>query len=289
MSRISNVLLRTFFELAQLKSYTACSKKLNLSQPAISNRIKRLEEAVRFPLFIERNPYLGLTEEARELYKITQRVLEELGKIESLVDSANCARSRIGVLPAIEFFFGSEMIWKLDIPGTGPKVEIVTDCEENLLRKVSLGQLEVAVVCSRIGKPEHSIFSKSCTLKWICGLQFDEASILNDAEVPVVIWRGNISCGPSADEILKSGNRAHRIVFETSSLASYFDAIRRGYGVGFTLASVLRTSNNPYSVKVLDKHLPELGRIDFHVVCNPHSGAGVRKLADQLASVFYEA
>ena len=288
MSRVSIDLLRTFYELAQLKSYTACSKKLNLSQPAISNRIKRLEEAVRFPLFIERNPYLGLTEEALQLYEITRRVVEELGKIESLVDSATCARSRIGVLPAIEFFFGSEMIWKLDTPSTGPKLEIVTDCEENLLRKVSLGQIDVAVVCSRIGKVENSIFSKSCTLKWIGGLQFDEASLLNDEEVPVVIWRGNIGRGPSANEILKSGNRAHRIVFETSSLASYFDAIRRGFGVGFTAASFLRASSNPYTVKVLDKHLPELGRINFHVVCNPHSRAGVRKLADQLASVFYE-
>ncbi|OED49596.1 hypothetical protein AB838_05920 [Rhodobacteraceae bacterium (ex Bugula neritina AB1)] len=289
MSQVSIDLLRTFFELAQLKSYTACSKKLNLSQPAISNRIKRLEDAVQFPLFIDRNPHLGLTDEAQQLYEITQRIVDELGKIDSLVEGGTFARSRIGVLPAIEFFFGPEMIWKLDTPGTGPKLEIVTDSEDNLLRKVALGQIEIAVVCSRLGEPEHSIFSKHCKLSWICGPQFDESTLADNAEVPVVIWRGNVSRGPSADEILESSNRAHRVVFETSSLTSYFDAIRRGYGVGFTVDSFLRTNRNPYSVKVLESHLPELGQIDFHVVCNPHSPAGVRKLASQLASVFEEA
>ncbi|UWQ35670.1 LysR family transcriptional regulator (plasmid) [Leisingera sp. M527] len=289
MSQVSIDLLRTFFELAQLKSYTACSKKLNLSQPAISNRIKRLEDTVQFSLFIERNPHRGMTEQAQQLYQITQRIVGELEKIEGLIGNTSCARFRIGVLPAVEFFFGPEMIWKLDTPGTGPKLEIVTDSEDNLVKKVSLGQIEVAVVCSREGKPPNSVFSKRCTLNWICGLQFDENTLANDAEVPVVIWRGNVSRGPSADEILQRSNRAHQVVFETSSLTSYFDAIRRGYGVGFTVDSFLRANRNPYSVKMLDKHLPELGRIDFHVVCDPNSPACVRKLAKQLASVFEEA
>ncbi|WP_424978841.1 LysR family transcriptional regulator [Leisingera sp. S232] len=286
MSQVSLDLLRTFYELAQLKSCTACSKKLNLSQPAISNRIKRLEEAVQFTLFIDRNPHQGMTEQARQLYGITQRIVEELGKIENLVDSETYSRSRIGVLPAIEFFFGPEMIWKLDTPGSRQKLEVITDNEDNLLKKVELGQIEVGVVCSRLGAPQNSVFSKRCKLRWIGGLQFDKTTLAGDAEVPLVIWRGNVSRGPSADEILRSCNRRYRIVFETSSLTSYFDAIRRGYGVGFTVEKFLRADRNPYSVKLLDEHLPDLGNIDFHVVCNPDSASYVRKLAQQLASVF---
>ncbi|MFS4581506.1 LysR family transcriptional regulator [Phaeobacter sp. C3_T13_0] len=286
MGHINVDLLRTFYELAQLKSYTACSKKMNMSQPAISNRMKRLEELVRFPLFIDRNPHKGLTEQAQILFSITQRIMTEFDQIGRMIDTESTRKTRIGVLPAIEFFFGPELLWKLDAPGQVSKFEMLADSEEKLLSEMAAGRLEIAVVCTRIGVQPNSMFVKKCALNWIAGHGFDTNALAPEADVPVVIWNGSVSRGPSAVEILDRNNRKHRVVFETSAISSYFEAIQLGYGVGFTVDAFLSSNRNPYSVKVVDDLLPDLGAIELHVLRSPTAPPASRKLSQRLASVF---
>ncbi|WP_420549934.1 DNA-binding transcriptional regulator DsdC [Curvivirga sp.] len=62
--------LHCFTTAARLLSFTKTAEELNLTQSAISHRIKKLEEQVGFKLFLRFNRRLQLTDDGQQLLKI---------------------------------------------------------------------------------------------------------------------------------------------------------------------------------------------------------------------------
>ena len=61
--------LTTFIYVAKLKNYTRAAEMINLTQPAISQHMKQLEEYYKVKLINKKGRQISLTEEGEILFK----------------------------------------------------------------------------------------------------------------------------------------------------------------------------------------------------------------------------
>ncbi len=66
--------INTFLTVVREKSFSKASKKLGISQPAVTQQIKLLEDFVQAKIVDRKKNGIGLTREGKEFYKITQRL-----------------------------------------------------------------------------------------------------------------------------------------------------------------------------------------------------------------------
>lgn len=87
--RIDWNLLRTFRVIAQELSISRAAAKLHLSQPAVSQALKRLEEQVDTPLVERHGPRFTLTQAGIETLRIAGDVQGSLGQLEAALEDAS--------------------------------------------------------------------------------------------------------------------------------------------------------------------------------------------------------
>src|SRR5690242_17658064 len=73
--------LRAFVAVAQTGSFTRAASKLNLSQPALTVQIRRLEETVGARLFDRNSRTVALTSVGRELLPVLQKSLADMQRV----------------------------------------------------------------------------------------------------------------------------------------------------------------------------------------------------------------
>src|SRR3990167_1484343 len=74
---VSNAQLRAFHAVAQQGSFTRAAERLFLSQPAVSDQVRKLEEQFGVLLFHRTKRSVRLTELGEQLLGITQRLRSE--------------------------------------------------------------------------------------------------------------------------------------------------------------------------------------------------------------------
>lgn len=77
--------INTFLTVVREKSFSKASKKLGISQPAVTQQIKLLESYIKMPIVDRKKNGIGLTKEGKELYKIAQKLERFLNNIEKEV------------------------------------------------------------------------------------------------------------------------------------------------------------------------------------------------------------
>jgi DNA-binding transcriptional LysR family regulator len=78
--------LRIFCCVAKHKSFTKAARILSISQPAVTNQVKALQESLNLRLFRKKRGEVALTEEGSILYEHSQRLFELEREIEDVVD-----------------------------------------------------------------------------------------------------------------------------------------------------------------------------------------------------------
>ncbi len=73
--------LQTFLAVAELGSFSQAAQKLNLSQPSISNRVRRLEEKLLVRLLDRTTRRVELTAQGRRLFREARAVLSGLHEL----------------------------------------------------------------------------------------------------------------------------------------------------------------------------------------------------------------
>jgi DNA-binding transcriptional LysR family regulator len=90
--------LQTFLAIADANSFTRVAAQLNLSQPSISNRIRRLEEKLGVQLFERTSRRVEMTSDGRRLYDQTAVTLHTLKRVlQEFHGDATARRRRVDV------------------------------------------------------------------------------------------------------------------------------------------------------------------------------------------------
>lgn len=143
--------LRLFHSLGKHLSYTRAAEEMNLSQPAMSIQIKRLEESVGMPLIEKIGRGLFLTEAGRGLFETTQDVF---GRLEAFNDELLGMEKRVqgpiklAAITTAKFFMPHLLgAFLRDYPDVEPSLAITNQAkvilrlEENLDDLVIMGRM----------------------------------------------------------------------------------------------------------------------------------------------------
>ena len=108
MRRISLTNLETLCWIARLGSFTAAAQRLNATQPAISGRVRELEQSLRVSLFQKRGRKMELTIQGRELVEQAQPLLSRIEELITSLDNpaaiSGIVRIGVGEMVSVSWF-----------------------------------------------------------------------------------------------------------------------------------------------------------------------------------------
>jgi LysR family hydrogen peroxide-inducible transcriptional activator len=139
--------LAQFVVLARVKNFTRAALELNLSQPALSRAIGKLEERIGLPLFERKPRALVLTVEGEVLRERARRILDLVDDAFLEVSVASrLGRVRLGAIPTIAPFFLPQLLADYGRDHPRSRVVVQEDTTGELVRRCVEGDLDVAIV-----------------------------------------------------------------------------------------------------------------------------------------------
>lgn len=141
--------VRVFLEVARHLSFTEAADALNLTQPAVSAKIKSLESELGAPLFYRLGRKIQLTEvgqflleEGVKLIQIENQLLQKIQEIKK----GKSGNLRIGATGAIASGWLPEVIFTYRKAYTGIQTQcLVFDRPEDLYRAISSNQIDLGL------------------------------------------------------------------------------------------------------------------------------------------------
>jgi DNA-binding transcriptional LysR family regulator len=100
--------LRYFVEVVRRGGFTRASDSLHVTQPAISNMVKALEEEIGFPLLVRERRRVSLTDAGRIVFERAEGLLDSVRRMEEEVAELSTLRRgrvRIGLPPMVGMAF----------------------------------------------------------------------------------------------------------------------------------------------------------------------------------------
>ena len=174
-------LLRVFFYVAKTEKISKAAEVLNVSQPAISQHIKTLEEQAGFKLFTRSKKGVKLTNEAQEIFSYCKSIFAQVESINHTlqnITSLDTGTLRIGASDTICKYY---LIDKLkDFEQLYPNIRYrVTNCTTSeSLSLLKNNDVDIAFVHSPV-KNDFFTFHDCLTLEdfFVCSYDFDCSKI----------------------------------------------------------------------------------------------------------------
>ncbi|HAT72504.1 MAG TPA: hypothetical protein DCS63_06790 [Elusimicrobia bacterium] len=140
--------LKAFFAVAQTLNYTEASRRLHVTQSAVSHAVAKLGQSVKDRLFRRAGNKLALTEAGRVLYKACETVFYELEKAEEQIAAGkgkNIGTIRLGA--TVEF--GTTLLVKYlkRFINQNPRVHIDFQFCHELLQPLLRDELDIVIDC----------------------------------------------------------------------------------------------------------------------------------------------
>ena len=139
--------LRYFMQVAKRGNFTRAAEDLNISQPALSRSILKLEEELGQPVFERKTRSISLTDAGMLLQGRAQQVLSILEDTKAeITDDGESGRIRVGAIPTIAPYFLPEILGKFSAAYPRATVIIEENTTDPLLKGCSQGDIDLAVV-----------------------------------------------------------------------------------------------------------------------------------------------
>jgi DNA-binding transcriptional LysR family regulator len=140
--------LETFLWVTRVGNFGAAAEHLNTTQPAISRRIKQLEDSLGVKLFQGNTRNMRLTSKGRDLIDyaaeavaLMNRIREEVGQQERITGLL-----RIGATDIIAHAWLPEMVSEIQSTYPNLGIEVDVDLTTNLRTSLDRGELDIAIL-----------------------------------------------------------------------------------------------------------------------------------------------
>jgi DNA-binding transcriptional LysR family regulator len=270
-------LVRTFVAVADKASMTAAANTLHLTQGAVSQQVKRLEEMLGCSLFQRDRRGLRLTSPGERLFSQARKLLALHDEIwAEMTTAAVEGQVRLGVPPDL---IGSRLTPVLKAYADAfPKVELSLVCAPSpeLVEALAMGRVDLAVVEEPTGPSAGECLSIE-RLVWI-GAKAGTAHLKRP--LPVSLVADICAFRPAVLAALTGHGTGWRTVFENGSMEAALATVRADLAVSAWLASTV-----PPDLDILPSSfgLPELlaFAINLHLP-RRHAGAAATEMAQYI-------
>ena len=149
--------LRNFLETSYANKLTLAAQKLEISQPALSGSIKRLEELHGYQLFYRSKQGIQLTPNGRFFQ---ERVKNALGVLESLEEAGPSknifegSAITIGCHPVVAQYSLPRALTHLKEAAPDYKINLVHDLSRKILNEIQFGRIDIGILINPIKVPD---------------------------------------------------------------------------------------------------------------------------------------
>lgn len=233
---------KVFYEVARLNSITLAAEALSISQPAVSQSVKQLEESLDTKLFIRKSKGVNLTKEGEVLYSYVSKGYEQiiLGEKKMLqMKNMECGEIKIGasdmtlqffLLPFLEIFHEKYPSIKVGVTNA-PTPETLANLEE--------GKIDFGIVSTPFKRKEalEVIPVREIEDVFVAGRRFIpyKNKMLDFAqleEMPLIFLEKNTSSRSYMDQFLTQNQVSINPEFELATSEMIVQFALRSLGVG---------------------------------------------------------
>ncbi|MBC7589477.1 MAG: LysR family transcriptional regulator [Salinibacterium sp.] len=259
------VLLRTFVAVAETLSFTQAGGRLGLSQPTVSQHIRKLEQAAGRNLVNRDTRLVSLTDNGDAMLGFARTILAAQDQASHyFTGSAMRGRLRFGSADdlALTQLPGILRDFRQLYPAIN--LELTVNQSPALLRRLHAGQLDLVFIKQDPGTADGRLVRRD-RMVWV-----GHRSVTIDPAqpVPVIAYQAPSISRSYALNSLQSIGRTWRITCNVREVNGVLAAVRAGIGVAVFPQSLIP----PDLAQVSAAHgLPALGDIDFALLDNPGS------------------
>lgn len=139
--------LQYLIAVADLHSFNKAADKCHVSQPALSNQIRKLEETLGITLFERNNKRVMVTESGEQVIAVARRILAEVETMHEIAHSAQdplAGRFRLGAFPTLSAYLFPGLVPAIirDMPAL--KLVLIEEKTHVLIDQLKRGQLDAA-------------------------------------------------------------------------------------------------------------------------------------------------
>ena len=235
MTRINIEQLKTFLAVIRLGGVRRASSALNLTQPAVTARIKNLEETLACELFDRRSGVMKLTKRGELLLEHAEK-FERLAELieRDLVDPAGVeGRLRLGVSETIAQCWLPELVARLHRSYPKLAIEFNVDISTNLRDGLLDREVDLAILLGPIS--EYSVDNLELPgfdLAWYAAASSSQA--IEPAEFmsrPIITYARNTRPFRELKEMLFERVGPGASLFPSSSLSACYRLVEADLGV----------------------------------------------------------
>ena len=268
------VLLRTFLAVADSLSFTRAAEQLGLSQPTVSQHVRRLEESAKRQLVKRDTRTVSLTDNGEAMAGFARTILAAHDEALSyFTGSAMRGRLRFGAADELAL---SELPTILrDFRQLYPRInlELTVTQSGTLVRRLGANHLDLVFINQEADLGRGQLVRRD-RLVWV-GLERTQIDPLQP--LPLITYHAPSWGRSAAITSLEQARRTWRITCNTREVNGVLAAARAGIGV-----CVLAQSRVPADLRSLSGRfdLPPLPDVEMVLVANPRSA---REPVDALA------
>lgn len=231
---------KTFLKVAELGSMTKAAEELYVSQPAVTQTIRNIENDLGGPLFLRNNRVLELTAEGRMLYEKVKAAVSLIGSAESEFGEYNELKKgelRIGISTMLTKIVLMDKIVEFKKTYPGIKVTIENGITLNSLNMMQRGLLDLCVFNSECADKNNTgfIVKKLDSLKY-CFIYNPEYFACKTAadflKLPFIIQKEKSGVRDSIDAFFRENKNTPNIAVEAVSNELIISMVEKGLGVG---------------------------------------------------------
>ena len=259
-------LYKIFYTVAKHKHMTKASEELHISQPAISQSIKKLEDQLGGTLFIRSNKGMELTSEGEMFFEHIKGALELINNAEnefSSFKSLDKGEIKIGCSSTLTKLILLEATKEFHKDYPGINITIVNDLTSNLINSLKLGKLDIVIF------NESNIKETNLTLEKIKELKQgfiynpshykDNIKTLNDLNnYPLILQKEESNSRKLLDYITmqKGVKLIPSMEVVSQDLITEFTDI--GLGIGFAIIDLAKTNHPNLEELYINKYIPNI-------------------------------
>jgi DNA-binding transcriptional LysR family regulator len=273
--------LRTFRAVVEAGGVTRAAQRLNLSQSAVSWKLKRLEERVGRPLTVIDARKIALTEDGQALLSHAIKIVEAHDEAVARFQVADLAGDvRVGITEDMAVDGIARVIGRFSRHYPHLALSMRMEQSKNLARWLAAGEIDAAFIQLRTDEVTSSdIVLKRDKLVWVAA----DKDLAQANPLPLVTFGPDCFYRPLMVRALQAAGRANRIVVQAPSTAAVKVALSAGLGIGVLRKRQVTEMPDLQPLGSLAAPLPTVAQV-LRI-----SGDVPRRLAGPLRSVITEA
>ena len=250
-------LYKIFYVVAKNKHMTKASQELHISQPAISQAIKKLEGQLDGTLFLRSNKGMELTEEGKMFYEYVKNALELINNAENEFTSFKTLSKgeiKIGCSTTLTKLVLIDALKEFHNDYPSINISIKNDLTSNLINDLKLGKLDFVVFNESNIKEKNLNIEEIKELKqgFIYNEQFykDNINDFNDLnKYPLILQKKESNSRKLLDNIMSINNVNLFPSMEVVSMDLIIEFVSIGLGIGFGMIDLAKRKD--YNLKEL--------------------------------------